>query len=123
MKALLLFTLTAVLLVPRPGFAEITGRFAPPAGKVLVFAGQDNASVGGTADYRDGYVDNVQVPGGITHYVYFSEGWTNGFGRTFAKGSVAGLNTETWRCRSTRSLKVWKVRGSIEVATRAYSLR
>ena len=74
---------------------EVQGKFAPSRGKVLMFAGQDNASVGGTGKYRDGYVDNVGVPGGITHYVYFSEGWTNGFDRTFAKGAVAGLNRET----------------------------
>ena len=74
--------------------AEISGKFAPPHGKVLVFAGQDNISVGGTQRYNNGYVDTIGVPAGITHYVYFSEGWTNGFGRTFAKGSVAGLNSE-----------------------------
>ena len=74
--------------------AEITGRFAPPAGKVLIFSGQDNISVGGTEKYSDGYVNNVDIPAGITHYVYFSEGWTNDFGRTFAKGTVAGLNSE-----------------------------
>ena len=74
--------------------AEVTGKFVPPAGKVLVFAGQDNISVGGTEKYHDGYVDNIGIPAGITHYVYFSEGWTNEFGRTFAKGSVAGLNSE-----------------------------
>ena len=71
--------------------AEITGRFAPPAGEVLIFAGQDNISVGGTEKYRDGYVNNVGVPAGITHYVYFSEGWTNDFGRTFAKGHCSWL--------------------------------
>ena len=75
--------------------AEVDGKFAPPVGQVLVFAGQDNASVGGTAQYGDGYVNNVGVPAGITHYVYFSEGWTNDFGRTFEKGSVAGLQEET----------------------------
>ena len=51
--------------------AEITGRFAPPAGKVLIFSGQDNISVGGTEKYSDGYVNNVDIPAGITHYVYF----------------------------------------------------
>ena len=35
------------------------------------------------------------MPAGITHYVYFAEGWKNDFKRTFPKGSVAGLNTET----------------------------
>ncbi|MEN8716991.1 MAG: glycoside hydrolase family 3 N-terminal domain-containing protein [Verrucomicrobiales bacterium] len=74
---------------------EITGRFAPPAGKVLVFAGQDNESVGGTETYQNGYVENIGIPGGITHYVYFSEGWTNAFDRTFPIGEVAGLNKET----------------------------
>ena len=49
---------------------EISGKFAPPAGQVLVFAGQDNISVGGTQKYSDGYVDSIGVPGGITHYVY-----------------------------------------------------
>ncbi|MGB1709108.1 MAG: hypothetical protein ACPHF4_14855, partial [Rubripirellula sp.] len=83
-------------VIPTTGNAvEVKGKFAPASGNVLVFAGQDNASVGGTSEYRDGYVDNVGIPGGITHYVYFSEGWTNGFGRTFAKGEVAGLNRET----------------------------
>ena len=84
-----LCTITSPLLA-----LEITGKFTPPAGQVLVFAGQDNISVGGTEKYNDGYVDAIGVPGGITHYVYFSEGWTNGFGRTFAEGSVAGLNSE-----------------------------
>ncbi|MGL5019963.1 MAG: glycosyl hydrolase [Luteolibacter sp.] len=92
---LLILACAAVLSTPARAEKEITGRFAPPAGKVLVFVGQDNASVGGTAKYKDGYVDHVGVPAGITHYVYFSEGWTNKFKRTFANGSVAGLNTET----------------------------
>ena len=35
---------------------EIKGKFTPPAGKVLVFAGQDNISVGGTEKYNKGYV-------------------------------------------------------------------
>jgi len=96
MKKLILPALVAIVLGLRPGAAqEITGRFAPPAGKVLVFVGQDNASVGGNSKYHDGYVDNVGVPGGITHYVYFSDGWTNKFGRSFNSGRVAGLNTET----------------------------
>ena len=60
-----------------------------------MFAGQDNASVGGTEKHHDGYVENIGIPGGITHYVYFSEGWTNAFDRTFPIGEVAGLNKET----------------------------
>ena len=70
-------------------------RFTPPPGKILVFAGQDNESTGGTLKHRDGYVDNIGIPAGITHYVYFAEGWTNKFGRTFARGKVDGLNSET----------------------------
>jgi len=86
----------AGLLIPFLALgAEVSGKFAPPGGKVLVFAGQDNASVGGNGRYRDGYVDNVGTPAGITHYIYFSEGWTNDFGRVFRRGHVAGLNTET----------------------------
>ena len=77
------------------GFGQISGRFAPTPGKILIFAGQDNQSVGGTAKYRDGYVDNIGVPAGITHYVYFTEDWTNKFNRSFAKGKVDGLNEET----------------------------
>ncbi|MDB4759863.1 hypothetical protein OAG34_01470, partial [bacterium] len=96
MKTLPLVLCLLVGMFPAVGNAvEVQGRFAPEPGKVLVFAGQDNASVGGTGKYRDGYVDNVGVPGGITHYVYFSEGWTNGFERTFTEGEVAGLNRET----------------------------
>lgn len=70
-------------------------KFEPPAGKVIVFVGQDNASVGGNARFDDGYVDNIAVPGGITHYVYMVEGWTNNFGYTFDLGHVDGLYTET----------------------------
>ena len=87
--------ITLLCVFTGPLFAQnISGKFVPPAGRVLVFAGQDNISVGGTEKYHNGYVDTIGVPGGITHYVYFSEGWTNGFGRTFAKGTVAGLNSE-----------------------------
>ena len=94
MKHLFLIAIASSLLWTHSRAAdEITGRFAPPAGKVLVFIGQDNASVGGNSKYHDGYVDNVGVPGGITHYVYFSDGWTNKFGRAFSSGRVAGLNT------------------------------
>lgn len=76
---------------------DVRAKFEPPAGKVLVFVGQDNASVGGTADYTNGYVDNVGVPGGITHYVYFSDGWHSRHGYDMLKGAVSGLNsTMTW---------------------------
>lgn len=70
-------------------------KFEPPAGKVILFVGQDNASVGGNGSYTNGYVDNIGVPGGITHYVYFSPGWKNNFKYTFDKDRVGGLNKET----------------------------
>ncbi|MCH2179854.1 MAG: glycoside hydrolase family 3 C-terminal domain-containing protein [Mariniblastus sp.] len=95
MKNIITLVLVSLTLLVTQSDAQMAGRFAPPAGKVLIFAGQDNASVGGTDKYRDGYVDNIGVPGGITHYVYFSDGWTNDFGRTFAVGTVDGLNSET----------------------------
>ena len=63
----LLLALAATTLSLSATGQELTGRFAPPAGKVLIFAGQDNASVGGTAKYRNGYIENVGVPAGITH--------------------------------------------------------
>jgi len=70
-------------------------KFEPPEGKVLVFVGQDNESVGGTDKWSDGYVDHFGVPAGITHYVYFTEGKENPFGGKFDIGSVDGLNSET----------------------------
>ena len=91
-----LITLLALVALWTDLFSDsYSARFSPPSGKILVFAGQDNKSVGGTAKYRDGYVDNIGVPAGITHYVYFAEGWTNKFNRTYAKGKVDGLNEET----------------------------
>ena len=108
MKHLFLIAIASSLLWTHSRAAdEITGRFAPPAGKVLVFIGQDNASVGGNSKYHDGYVDNVGVPGGITHYVYFSDGWTNKFGRAFSSGRVAGLNTETEWAAGPMNLKAY----------------
>ncbi len=95
MKNRLSVLFALVLFAPALLADPFAARFTPPPGKILVFAGQDNESVGGTLKHRDGYVDNVGVPAGITHYVYFAEGWTNDFNRTFAMGKVAGLNTET----------------------------
>jgi hypothetical protein len=70
-------------------------KFEPPANKVLLFVGQDNETVGGNPPYNDGYVDKVGVPAGITHYVYMTEGWKNGFNKTFDVGHIDGLLTET----------------------------
>lgn len=108
MKKLFPIALSVFLLLPFAAPAqEITGRFAPPEGKVLLFVGQDNASVGGNSTYHDGYVDNVGVPGGITHYVYFSDGWTNKYKRAFNSGRVAGLNTETEWAAGPMCLKAY----------------
>lgn len=81
--------------VTAPSTAETRARFEPPDGTVLVFVGQDNASTGGNGPYRDGYVDHLGVPAGVTHYVYFVEGETNAFDFTFDDGSVDGLGSET----------------------------
>jgi len=62
---------------------------------VLLFVGQDNGSIGGHDPYRNGYVDHVGLPAGVTGYVYMVEGWTNRFGYTFDVGSIDGLNQET----------------------------
>ena len=78
-----------------PPRSEATAKFEPAHGQVLVFIGQDNESVGGTAQFNQGYVENVGVPGGVTHYVYFTEGATNTFGYTFDEGTVDGLNSVT----------------------------
>lgn len=43
-------------------------KFEPPTGKVIVFAGQDNESIGGLAPYTDGYTDHFPIPGGVTLY-------------------------------------------------------
>jgi len=82
-------------------------KFEPPAGKVIVFVGQDNASVGGNGAYTNGYVDNISVPGGVTHYVYFTEGWKNPFGYSFDKGHVDGLNKETTWGAGPMSMKAY----------------
>ena len=75
--------------------AEISWKIrGHPHGKVLVFAGQDNISVGGTQRYNNGYVDTIGVPAGITHYVYFLRAGQMDLDERFAKGSVAGLNSE-----------------------------
>jgi hypothetical protein len=98
MCAMVLMLLTSVRGAAVPE-SQAAGRskYELPAGKVLVFVGQDNASVGGNGSYKDGYVDNVDVPGGITHYVYFSSGWKNKFGYSFSADKVGGLNEEmTW---------------------------
>ncbi len=62
-------------------------KYEPADGKILVFAGQDNEAVGGNDRFRDGYVDHIGVPAGITHYI--------GFNRDNETGPMAGLNVES----------------------------
>lgn len=77
-----------------PASESARAKFEPVDG-VLVFVGQDNASVGGNAPHQDGYVDHIGVPAGITHYVYFAEGVENNFGYAFDIGTIDGLDKET----------------------------
>ena len=60
-------------------------KFEPEDGKVLVFIGQDLASIGGLPNYNDGYTDYFPTPAGITLYTGMdandgSFGGTNEFG-------------------------------------------
>jgi hypothetical protein len=84
-------TPTPVPPTPRP--PELT-KFEPPDGQVLVFIGQDNASVGGNSSYSDGYVEHIGIPAGVTTYAYMIEGGTNKFGYEFDAGHIDGLLTE-----------------------------
>lgn len=78
-----------------PPHLEQKARFEPPAGTILVFVGQDNASVGGNAHFRDGYVDHIGVPGGITHYVGMGADASNKFMTSPDSTHINGLSTET----------------------------
>lgn len=82
-------------------------KYEPEEGKVLVFVGQDNRSMGGNdalklyppgkQQWKNGYVDffreKIGMPAGLTHYVYMTEGKTNAFGKTFSENVVYGLNS------------------------------
>jgi hypothetical protein len=49
-------------------------KFEPANGKVILFAGQDLESIGGTDKYTDGYFDHFPAPGGSTQYTDFLTG-------------------------------------------------
>jgi hypothetical protein len=83
-----------LLLAPMLAGAEAMPTFEPHDGKVLVFIGQDSQSVGGTADFTQGYVDLVGVPAGITHYVYMVENKSNKYGYALEAGKSEGLNQQ-----------------------------
>ncbi|MDR3140775.1 MAG: glycoside hydrolase family 26 protein [Tannerellaceae bacterium] len=60
--------------------------FEPPAGKCLVFIGQDLGAVGGLPGYSDGYCDAFATPAGVTVYLGLNPG-----------GKVLGLmDTANW---------------------------
>lgn len=88
-KLIVLFALSCFLscsLIQKNEFAK----YEPPKDKILVFAGQDNESVGGNDRFNNGYVDCVDIPAGITHYI--------GLGpASGTDGKIPGLNIEsTW---------------------------
>ena len=68
-------------------------KYEPPAGKVLVFAGQSNDAVGGHGGYDDGYVDHFGVPAGFSHYVGFLPKMTTPLGFDFDDDRIEGLNS------------------------------
>ncbi|WP_447007279.1 discoidin domain-containing protein [Saccharothrix isguenensis] len=68
-------TLVGGAITAVPGHAATPAKFEPPAGKVISFIGQDAGAIGGTAHYRNGYVDTTGiVPGGVTVYTNFQAG-------------------------------------------------
>ena len=66
-------------------------KFEPADGEVIVFAGQDLESIGGTDDYSDGYADHFPIPGGITLYT----GLSSNDGSFGGEGSALGGVYET----------------------------
>ncbi|MCI4667785.1 MAG: endo-1,3-beta-xylanase [Bacteroidia bacterium] len=53
---------------------KLYAKFEPKGEKVIVFAGQDLASLGGLDDYKEGYTDYFPVPAGITLYTSIAGG-------------------------------------------------
>ena len=83
LRTLLSISLLIISLFTLPSCTQIKGeaannqsltisrtkaKFEPAEGKVLVFAGQDNASIGGIPPYNDGYADHFPTPAGVTLY-------------------------------------------------------
>lgn len=62
-------------------------KYEPPNGKVIVFVGQDNESVGGNNRFNNCYVDHIGIPSGITQYIRIDT--------TNANGLVRELNIES----------------------------
>ncbi|MEM6770061.1 MAG: glycosyl hydrolase [Bacteroidota bacterium] len=80
-----------VFTLPLLGQQAPKAKFEPPAGKCLLFVGQDLGAVGGLDDYDDGYLDHFPPPTGITTYTNLSPGGES-FGYYF-KG-LDGLKTK-----------------------------
>ena len=57
-----------------PGMDRPLAKFEPANGQVLVFAGQDLASIGGMAEYSNGYTDFLSTPAGVTLYTGIGAG-------------------------------------------------
>ena len=69
-------------------------KFEPASGRVILFAGQELESIGGTDNYTDGYFDHFPAAGGFTQYTDFSTGFSS-FG--FVHKGLDGLTTlDNW---------------------------
>lgn len=85
-----IYSLLLLLLISYCTKEEVFVRpkYIPDENKVLVFVGQDNESVGGNDRFQNGYVNNVGLPAGITHYIGFRMDSTG-------RGYIQGLDKET----------------------------
>jgi hypothetical protein len=73
---------------------ERIGKFASANGRVILFVGQELESIGGTANYTNGYFNHFPAAGGFTQYADFLVG-ENAFGMLH-KG-IDGLTTlDNW---------------------------
>ncbi|WP_462250326.1 glycosyl hydrolase [Ekhidna sp.] len=69
-------------------------KFEPADGSCLVFIGQDTETIGGLANYSDGYCDYFDMPAGITLYSNLSPG-INSYGY-ITKGNDGLKETANW---------------------------
>ncbi|MEL6850619.1 MAG: glycosyl hydrolase, partial [Bacteroidota bacterium] len=78
---------------PAPAQAALA-KFEPPAGKCLLFVGQELEAIGGLEAYSDGYYDHFEAPGGFTMYTNFRPG-DESFGHIY-KGVDGVKTTDDW---------------------------
>ncbi len=71
-------------------------KFEPENDAVLVFAGQDNLSVGANAPYTQGYADVVDMPAGITHYLGIQDASNAGMNVPPGKHLAGVFATTDW---------------------------